>query len=309
MAKRRKKKKKNEFLRVLLIIVTFILGFYLSDIEGTYSLEEFSNIFTQNVFNEVNSNLIVSYLDVGQADSILIENNGEYMLIDAGNNEDGELLVKYFNQKEINTFKYLVGTHPHEDHIGGLDDIINNFEVGTIYMPDVITTTKTFTDVLDVIESNELTYKVPKIQETFTLGEAKIEVIYTGTDTKELNNCSIVLRLVFGDTTFLFTGDAEDKAEEIILNNNLNIHADVLKIGHHGSRYSTTDEFLKSVNPKYAIISVGTGNSYKHPESIVLNKLKANNIEIHRTDLEGTIIVTSDGENITINNIDTNING
>lgn len=309
MAKRRKKKKKNEFLRLLLIIVTFILGFFLSDIEGTYSLEEFSNIFTQNVFNEVNSNLIVSYLDVGQADSILIENNGEYMLIDAGNNEDGELLVKYFNQKEITTFKYLVGTHPHEDHIGGLDDIINNFEVGTIYMPDVITTTKTFTDVLDAIESNELTYKVPKIQETLTLGEAKIEVIYTGTDTKELNNCSIVLRLIFGETTFLFTGDAEDKAEEIILNNNLNIQADVLKIGHHGSRYSTTDEFLKKVNPKYAIISVGTGNSYKHPESIVLSKLKANNIEIHRTDLEGTIIVTSDGENITINNIDTNING
>lgn len=309
MAKRRKKKKKNEFLRLLLIIVTFILGFYLSDIEGTYSLEEFSNIFTQNVFNEVNSNLIVSYLDVGQADSILIENNGEYMLIDAGNNEDGELLVKYFNQKEINIFKYLVGTHPHEDHIGGLDDIINNFEVGTIYMPDVITTTKTFTDVLDAIENNKLTYKVPKIQETFTLGEAKIEVIYTGTDTKELNNCSIVLRLVFGETTFLFTGDAEDKAEEIILNNNLNIQADVLKIGHHGSRYSTTDKFLNRVNPKYAIISVGTGNSYKHPESIVLNKLKANNIEIHRTDLEGTIIVTSDGENITINNIDTNTNG
>lgn len=308
MAKRRKKKKKKEFLRIILIIITFILGVFFSDIEGTYSLKEFSNIFTQNVFNEVNSNLVVSYLDVGQADSILIENNKEYMLIDAGNNEDGELLVKYFNQKKINTFKYLVGTHPHEDHIGGLDDVINNFEIKTIYMPDVITTTKTFTDVLDAIENKKLTYKVPKIQETFTLGEAKIEVIYTSTDTKELNNSSIVLRLIFGNTTFLFTGDAEDKIEEVILNNNLNIQADVLKIAHHGSRYSTTDEFLKSVNPKYAIISVGEGNSYKHPESIVLNKLKTNNIETHRTDLEGTIIVTSDGENIIIDNIDTNTN-
>ena len=309
MARKRRKKQENKFLRIILIIITFILGVFLSDIEGTYSLEDISNIFTESVFNEVNSNLIVSYLDVGQADSILIENNKEYMLIDAGNNEDGELLVKYFNQKEITNFKYLVGTHPHEDHIGGLDDVINNFDVGTIYMPDAITTTKTFTDVLDAIENKGLTYKVPKIQETFTLGEATLEVIYTGTDTKELNNTSIVLRLVFGETTFLFTGDAEDKAEETILKSGLNIQADVLKIGHHGSKYSTTDEFLNEVNPKYAIISVGEGNSYKHPESIVLNKLDDNNIEVHRTDLEGTIIVTSDGKNITINNIDTNVNG
>ena len=309
MARKRRKKQENKFLRIILIIITFILGVFLSDIEGTYSLEDISNIFTESVFNEVNSNLIVSYLDVGQADSILIENNKEYMLIDAGNNEDGELLVKYFNQKEITNFKYLVGTHPHEDHIGGLDDVINNFDVGTIYMPDAITTTKTFTDVLDAIENKGLTYKVPKIQETFTLGEATLEVIYTGTDTKELNNTSIVLRLVFGETTFLFTGDDEDKAEETILKSGLNIQADVLKIGHHGSKYSTTDEFLNEVNPKYAIISVGEGNSYKHPESIVLNKLDDNNIEVHRTDLEGTIIVTSDGKNITINNIDTNVNG
>lgn len=309
MAKKRKKKQENKFLRVILIIVTFILGFYLSDIEGTYSLDDISNIFTENVFNEVNSNLIVSYLDVGQADSILIENNGEYMLIDAGNNEDGELLVKYFKQKEITNFKYLVGTHPHEDHIGGLDDIINNFKVGTIYMPDAITTTKTFTDVLDAIENNGLTYKVPKVEEIFTLGEAKLEVIYTGTDTKELNNTSIVLRLTFGENTFLFTGDAEEKVEEEILNSNLNIQADVLKIGHHGSKYSTTDKFLSEVNPKYAIISVGVGNSYKHPESIILNKLDANNIEVHRTDLEGTIIVTSDGKNINITGIDTDLDG
>lgn len=304
MAKKRKKKSENKFLRIILIVITIIYGFYLSEIDGTYSQD-----ITDDVFNEVNTNLVISYLDVGQADSILIENNKETMLIDAGNNEDGKLLVKYFKEKGITNFKYLVGTHPHEDHIGGLDDIINNFEIETLYMPDAITTTKTFTDVLDAIENKGIGYKVPKIEETFTLGEATIQVIYTGTDTKELNNTSIVLRLIFGETSFLFTGDAEDKVEKDILNNKLNIQADVLKVGHHGSRYSTTDEFLNSVNPKYAIISVGTGNSYKHPEDIVLNKLKDNNIEIHRTDKEGTIIVTSNGKNINITSIDTNLNG
>ena len=271
----------------------------VSYIDSTYSMPN----------NNVNSNLIISYLNVGQADSILIENNNEYMLIDAGNNNDGELLVKYFKAKGITEFKYLIGTHPHEDHIGGLDDIIYNFDINTIYIPDAITTTKTFMDVLDAIEEKNMTYSVPKINETFTLGEALITVLYTGTDTKDLNNTSIVLRLDFGNTSYLFTGDATEKTENILLKDNLNLKADVLKVGHHGSRFSTTDEFLQKVNPKYAVISVGKDNNYKHPEDIILKKLKTNNIKIHRTDLEGTIIVTSDGKEIKLKNIDTNLDG
>lgn len=306
MAKRRRKKKKknNMFFRIILIVITIVYGFYLSETDGTYSLDK-----TEDVFREVNTYLKVSYLDVGQADSILVENNGEAMLIDAGNNEDGELLVKYFKQEQINEFKYVVGTHPHEDHIGGLDDIIDNFKIKTLYMPDAITTTKTFMDVLDAIEEKDMTYKVPKIEEEFELGEAKIKVLYTGNDTKDLNNTSIVLRLVFGKTSFLFTGDATDKTEKEILKSGINVEADVLKLGHHGSKYSTTDEFLSKVNPKYAVISVGKGNSYNHPENETIDKLNSKNIEIHRTDLEGTIIVSSDGENINISSINTEVDG
>lgn len=301
---RRRKRKDNKFFRIILLVITIVLGLYLSKMDATYSIYK-----VDDVFNEVSSELMVSYLDVGQADSILIENNGEAMLIDAGNNEDGERLIKYFNQEGITSFKFLVGTHPHEDHIGGLDDIIDNFEIGTIYMPDIITTTKTFTDVLDAIEKKNLTYRVPKIQEKFTLGEADVEVIYTGSNRDDLNNSSIVLRLTFGNTSFLFTGDIEEKTEREILKMDLNIEADVLKVSHHGSKNSTTLEFLDKVRPKYAVISVGSGNNYSHPEDEVLNRLNGSNILVRRTDLEGTIIVNSDGKNISITNISTNLNG
>ena len=304
MTKKRKKGKENKFFRLILIVLTIIYSIYLNEMNETYSLDN-----SNDVFKEVSTDLKVSYLDVGQADSILIENNNEYMLIDAGNNEDGNLLVKYFKDQGIDTFKYIIGTHPHEDHIGGLDDIINNFKVDTIYMPDVITTTKTFMDVLTAIENKNMTYTVPKIGENFTLGETEIEVLYTDVDESDLNNTSIVVRLDFGNNSFLFTGDATDTTEEILLKNNLNIKADILKVGHHGSRYSTTNEFLKEVNPKYAIISVGKENSYNHPEDIILKKLKDNNIEVHRTDIESTIIITSNGNTIDIKNINTNLDG
>lgn len=295
----KKKKKENKLLRILLIIITICYGLYISEIEETYSLDP----------NQTNNILTVTYLDVGQADSILIENNNEYMLIDAGNNDDGPLLVKYFKEKNITTFKYLIGTHPHEDHIGGLDDVINNFNINTIYMPDVITTTKTFLDVLDSIENNNLTYKVPKIEEKFTLGDATLEVLYTGVDTKDLNNTSIVLRLDYKNTSFLFTGDSTDITEKILLKKKQNLKVDVLKVGHHGSKYSTTTDFLNATNPKYAIISVGKNNTYNHPDTKTINKLNKYNIETHRTDNEGTIIITSDGNNIEIKNINTNTNG
>ena len=302
MARKRRKKKKINFISILIILFSIVYALYEKEINET-----FGQYISNPTFYEVDSNLVVTYLDVGQADAILIQNKSEAMLIDAGNNEDGELLVKYFKDEGITNFKYIVGTHPHEDHIGGLDDVINNFSVDKIFIPDVITTTKTFTDVLDAIEGKNLTYTVPEIGESFNLGEAHINVLYTGTNEKDLNNSSIVLKLTFGSNSFLFTGDAEKEVEKLILNKD--ISADVLKIGHHGSEFSTTDSFLRSVNPKYAIISVGEKNSYNHPNDLIIDKLRNNNIEIHCTDEEGSIIVTSDGNNIKVNSKNTNTNG
>ena len=263
---------------------------------------------TETVNKVIDSELVIYFFDVGQADSILIKENEYTMLIDGGNEADGENLVEYLKKNlNINDIDILVGTHPHEDHIGGLPDIIDSFEIGKLYLPNATTTTKIFEKLLDSIEENNLRITVPKINEEINLNNMKFKVLYTGTDESDLNNTSIVLKLIYGETSYLFTGDATDITEEKLLNKD--ITADVLKIGHHGSSYSTTNDFLKKVNPKYGIISVGKNNKYEHPTEKTLNKLNDRNIEIYRTDLDGTIKLTSDGENINIEKLKTKIDG
>lgn len=292
--------KKNKTLISFLSFAAIILYTLLSNDEITIEKEEIKKTDSNNT-----DVVKVEYIDVGQADAILIENNKKYMLIDAGNNEDGDLLVNYFKDKNITDFEYVVATHPHEDHIGGMDNIIKNFNIKNYYMPDCYTTTKTFEEILDALEEKNLSFETPDIDSEFRLGDALFRVLYTGTDKSDLNNTSIVLRMTYKDTSFLFTGDATNVTEKKILAKN--IQSDVLKVGHHGSQYSTSDSFLDKVNPKYAIISVGTGNVYDHPKDITLNKLKG--IEVHRTDKEGTIRVISDGKNIDIETFRTNTNG
>lgn len=304
MARRRRRKKKNNntLLVILLIIGMFLYNKYGSSISSAFEVK--SDETTPIV---VNGNLEVEFIDVGQADSILIRNNGENMLIDAGNNEDGTKLVSYFKSMGITDFKYVVGTHPHEDHIGGMDNIISNFTIEHFMIPDAYTTTLTFEEVLDALEQRGMSFEVPEVDSVFSLGDASIYVLYTGTDTNDLNKSSIVLKLIYGNNSFLFMGDAPSSVEKRIMDKE--ISADVLKVGHHGSNYSTTLGFLNKVNPKYAVISCGTNNIYGHPHNSTINKLKNNDIEIYRTDLNGTIIMNSDGTNITINTVKTDTNG
>ena len=253
------------------------------------------------------SNLKIYFIDVGQADSILITNNGENMLIDAGNNEDGKKLVAYFQSLGITQFSYVVGTHAHEDHIGGMDDIIKNFSIEHFYMPDAITTTLTFEEVLDALEEKSIAFETPEVDSTFSMADCKFEVLYVGDEENDLNDTSIVLKMNFGNRKYLFMGDATSKVEKKILNKDLK--SDVLKVGHHGSQYSSTREFLEKVSPSYAIIQVGVNNSYQHPKQETLNRLKEAGIKVYRTDEEGTIILSSDGENISFDSIHTDTNG
>ena len=224
------------------------------------------------------------------------------MLIDAGNNPDGPLIKKYITDQGISKLNFIVGTHPHEDHIGGLDYVINSFQVGKIYMPKRIATTKTFEDVINAIKNKGLKATAPTPGESFKLGEATCTILApNGSDYEDINNESIVIKVNFGGNSFLFTGDGEDISEKEMLSKGFDLKSDVLKIGHHGSDSSTTQEFLDKVSPKYAVVSVGMNNSYGHPHKGSMDRLKAKNISVYRTDESGTIIATSNGKDITFN--------
>ena len=188
-----------------------------------------------------------------------------------------------------------------------MDYILKNFSVEHYFMPDVIATTKTFEDVLDALEEKKITFETPEVDGTFTLAEAKFTVIHIGTEKVDLNDSSLVLKMQYKDTSYLFTGDATSQVEKEILDKN--ISSDVLKVGHHGSQYSSTAQFLKKVDPKYAIIQVGKDNSYGHPRKVTLSKLEKLGTKTYRTDKDGTIILSSDGENISFETIKTDTNG
>ena len=303
-------KKLNKLIKiiiglVILIVVTIQGNLFDNVSNATASINDSTK--SDKIDAKVKENFSVSFIDVGQADSVLIRNGNYNMLIDAGNNEDGEKLVNYFKSLGIGEFTYVFATHPHEDHIGGMDDIINNFKIDNYYMPNKLSTTKTFMDVLDALDGRNLKYTVPNKGDTLKLGDANIKVIYPGDDKSNINDSSIVLKVTYGKNSFLLTGDATSNVERKIYNED--IKSDVLKVAHHGSSYSSTDVFLDRVKPYYAVISVGKNNIYNHPSNKTLEKLNKRNIKVYRTDLDGTIVFTSDGENLSVKALKTDTNG
>lgn len=244
----------------------------------------------------------IHFIDVGQGDSILVECEGETLLIDAGENDKGQIVVDYIKSQGIDELDYVIGTHPHSDHIGGLDVVIDTFSVGKVLLPAIEHSTKTYEDVLVAIQNQGLKITKPVVGTEYSLGEAVFQIIApNSSEYDDLNDYSVGIRLVYGDTSYVFAGDADAISEAEMCENGLTLSADVLKLNHHGSRYSNNKEFIDAVNPTYAVISVGEGNSYGHPHEEVLEDMKERGITVYRTDLAGTIVITSDGENIEFN--------
>jgi beta-lactamase superfamily II metal-dependent hydrolase len=246
----------------------------------------------------------VHFIDVGQADSILIQTpDGKNMVIDAGNNPDGKKVVSYLEEQGVKKIDVLIGTHPDGDHIGGLDTVIKAFDVGKIYMPKVSKGTKTFKDVLSAIKNKGLKVTKPVAGEDIELGKSvEVKILAPNSEKYEdTNNYSIVVKLIYGKTSFLLEGDAESQSEEEMLSQGYDLKANVLKVSHHGSRTSSIPDFLYAVSPEYSVISVGKGNKFGHPHKQTLKKLKDSGMKIYRTDYEGTIIATSDGKKINFN--------
>jgi competence protein ComEC len=257
------------------------------------------SLFSKPASTTAANNLIVHYLDVGQGDSEILQCGGQTMLIDAGTNDSTSTLIKDIKDLGITLFDIIVATHPHEDHIGGMDAVINQFDIGTVYMPDVTTNTATFNDVLKALQKKNLTPVHPASGTVFSLGNAQCTMLApNGVAYQDMNNYSIVIRVVFGSNSFLFTGDAETQSETEMLAKGYNLQADVLKVGHHGSDSSSSPAFLAAVDPKYAVIEVGAGNDYGHPHAVTLQKLAAAGVHVYRTDLNGTITVTSNGTDL-----------
>lgn len=295
----------------LYLIGLILLYIVFSDSLDTGIAKDYSATTNAHETNDVFAdNLKVHFIDVGQADSILITIGSDAMLIDAGNNGDGDLVVDYIKSQGISDLDYVIGTHPHEDHIGGLDDVINSFEIGKVLMPKKSSNTKIFEDVILSIQNKGLKVTTPKIGTKYNLGQAELTILAPSQEYEDTNNSSIVIRLLFGNNSFMFTGDAEEKSEKEILKTG-SLSSDVLKVGHHGSKSSTSIDFLKEVSPTYAVITVGQNNRYGHPDEEVIEILKEHNIEILRTDELGTIIFTSDGNILmyeTIENIENILN-
>lgn len=246
------------------------------------------------------SGLAVHFIDVGQGDSILASSEGHYMLIDAGENDQADTVISYLKQQGVTKLDYVIGTHPHSDHIGGLDKVIDTFAVEKVMLPPVEHTTQTFEDVLDSIASKGLKITKPVPGDSYDLGGASFTVLSPVKDYDgDLNNWSVGVRLTYGSSSFVMCGDAESEAEADIIGSGALLKADVLKAGHHGSRTSTSDAFLKKADPDWVVIQCGKGNSYGHPHEETLEKLKKAGCQVLRTDEAGNITAFSDGSKIT----------
>ena len=240
------------------------------------------------------------FIDVGQALSVLVECDGQFMLYDGGNVDDGSLVVSYLQKQGVEELQYVFCSHAHEDHVGGLAAALAYFPANHVYSPVTEAPTKCFRDFVKYTQQQGLQVEVPAVGTTWPLGSASVTMLGPVAQYSDTNDTSIVLRIDYGSTSFLLTGDMEKTAESDLVASGANLKADVLQVGHHGSSTSTGYAFLNAVLPKMGIISCGVNNKYGHPHEETLSILRDAGVDVYRTDLLGTITIGSDGQNYTV---------
>ena len=296
----KKDTKQKAILGIVLLIIIILCAVYV----------QFNGTNTNNKYNDISINsekLNIFYFNVGQADSTLIMHKDKTILIDAGNDSDGEKILEFIEAKGIEQIDYLVGTHIHEDHIGGIADIVDNINVGKIIMPyNEKEESNFYIKVKNSIQENNLSIWQVNAKDIFNLSEEiSFEILYAdNTEPAEPNNASIVVQLKYGTQKYLFMGDAEETVESKLLKEGILEDIDVLKVGHHGSNTSSTEAFINKVLPEISIISVQNGVYNNVPSKDVINRLEENNNQVYRTDMDGTIWLSSDG----VTNIITTLN-
>lgn len=323
MAKQKRKKQYNQSLPKWAITTFAVLAVVLSVITFGGELTGMDTSFFQQCLDTIDRILYggptspapslpatgeakVYIIDVGQGESILITTDEKSMLIDAGENNMGDEVLEFIDTLGLDSLDYALATHPHSDHIGGLDTVLENIPVGEVlfgHIPDKLTpTTKTYEDVLDIIEQKNIPLTQVDSGDTIDLGSGAVVTVLgpVTEEVEDLNNTSVVCRLDFGETSFLFNGDQEEPMEQLLIENNANLDCDMMTMGHHGSSTSSSREYLDAVSPEYASISCGKANKYGHPHDETVENLEQLDIPYYRTDLSGNITFTSDGETISV---------
>ena len=294
MKKRTAKKRIPAWLYVLLVVILAVVSIWQARQNEAEQVEENRQVLP------VDGTLTVRFLDVGQGDSALIVCKGQTMLIDGGSVSEGQFLVSRLSRLGVSELDYVVNTHPDEDHCGGLAGVLAKYPAQHVYSSVTEHTTKVFSNVVKYAEEQGQQIEVPQTGDSWYVGDASVTCIGPVGTYSDSNNGSLVLRVDFGETSFLFTGDMEQKAEADLLESGADVRADVLKVGHHGSPTSSSQAFLEAVAPSIAVISVGEDNDYGHPNADVLSRLEALGAELYRTDTQGEIIVRSDGQTLTV---------
>ena len=304
---KRRKERLGSILAVVLILAIGLLVFRLTDPQGFSRLT--GGLFDGGTadgteISGADSSFSVHMIDIGIGDAFLVQCDGHNMLIDAGENNAGDEVLDYLNRQGVRKLDAAVGTHAHSDHIGGMDTVLRKMPCDRFILSEVskqaTPTTKTFLDLLDVLEQKKIPVEKAHAGRSFMLGSARVEILGPVKIYDDLNNSSVVLRVVYGDTAFLFTGDMESPAEQDLIASGCSLRADVLKLGHHGSSTATSSRFLKKVGPEYGLISVNEGNKYGHPHAETMSKLKKAHVKTYLTRDSGHVVIRSDGKKLTV---------
>lgn len=302
------RKKLAKLLATIIIAIVLVIGsFWRINVKDLITQNETTptqhevTIPNQNIEGE----LVVHMIDVGQADCFLLIQNGQTALVDCGTRSTGKDAVEYMKELGVTTLDYVIGTHPHDDHMGGMYDIITNFEIGTVIIPnssDGDITANWYLKLMDELKTGDYNVEYPEQGDVYKLKDATMQILSAETDVDgNTNNYSIVMKVSFGQMDMIMTGDAETEIEEQIIQSGVDIDAEILKVGHHGSDTSSSQEFLEAITPDYGLISCKTGNKYEHPIKSTMDKLQKMNVEVYRTDECGSVIMTITTYDVTFN--------
>lgn len=296
MAKRRKNSK---LFSAIVIIAILIISALITHFNGTDKLFNDSGL----VNKPADGKMYVNFVDVGQGDCTLITCNGKSILVDVGETGESQTVINYIKNQGIEKLDCVIGTHPHSDHIGCMGYVLNEFDVGDVIVPEIpdkiVPTTTCYEKFLEAVEKKAENAYFAEVGDTYTYGDMTFQIYAPVKDYDDLNNMSVVVKVTYGSTSVMLTGDAEKKSESDILKNNYDYSADIIKLGHHGSSTSSSAKWMDAVNPQYAVISCGKNNDYGHPHKETVKMLKKRNIEYFRTDLLGDIVFESDGKTFT----------